>query len=93
MFINHKWKIVRCWSLTSNQANIHLKIITLNYSLVDKIYKYYVLNCIHLWLTFLKGKMMSDLADITDQLETWKEGKGVILHGHGDAFCSGGFYL
>ena len=33
---------------------------------------------------------MIDLANIVQELERWKEGKGVILHGNEDAFCSGG---
>ena len=32
---------------------------------------------------------MIDLANIVQELERWKEGKGVILHGNEDAFCSG----
>lgn len=32
---------------------------------------------------------MIDLADVVQDLEKWKEGKGVILRGNNDAFCSG----
>ena len=32
---------------------------------------------------------MIDLANIVQELVRWKEGKGVILHGNEDAFCSG----
>jgi ethylmalonyl-CoA/methylmalonyl-CoA decarboxylase len=34
--------------------------------------------------------MMLDLADIVSDLEAWEEGKGVIVHGAGGTFCSGG---
>ena len=33
---------------------------------------------------------MVQLSDIVDELEGWKDGRGVILRGSGDMFCSGG---
>lgn len=38
----------------------------------------------------MSGKMMVDFRDCVKELETWQEGKGVILHGAGKNFCSGG---
>lgn len=38
----------------------------------------------------LSGKMMLDLADIVSELEKWKSGKGILLHGACHTFCSGG---
>jgi len=35
--------------------------------------------------------MMVDLNEAVSSLETWKTGKGVILYGKGDMFCSGGY--
>ena len=32
---------------------------------------------------------MVDFAEVTDALQEWKEGKGVIVQGAGDTFCSG----
>ena len=37
----------------------------------------------------LTGYMMVKLAEIIDKLETWKEGKALILHGVNGTFCSG----
>lgn len=37
----------------------------------------------------MSGAMMVDLAKIVHELEQWKEGKGVVLRGNNDAFCSG----
>jgi ethylmalonyl-CoA/methylmalonyl-CoA decarboxylase len=34
---------------------------------------------------------MVDLSEVVSRLETWKTGKGVIVYGKGDAFCSGGY--
>ncbi len=36
------------------------------------------------------GKMMVDLEAIVEDLEKWSDGKGAILYGAGDIFCSGG---
>jgi len=36
------------------------------------------------------GKMMVDLNEVVNSLENWSTGKGVILYGKGDMFCSGG---
>lgn len=38
----------------------------------------------------LTGYMMVELKKIISELESWKNGKAVILRGHGDTFCSGG---
>nr|XP_045600339.1 ethylmalonyl-CoA decarboxylase-like [Procambarus clarkii]XP_045600340.1 ethylmalonyl-CoA decarboxylase-like [Procambarus clarkii] len=38
----------------------------------------------------LSGKMMVQLADIVEELDSWSLGKGVILQAQGDTFCSGG---
>lgn len=38
----------------------------------------------------ITGKMMVDLADAIDMLESWSVGKGLIVYGHGRTFCSGG---
>ncbi|XP_071486693.1 ethylmalonyl-CoA decarboxylase-like [Diadema antillarum] len=40
----------------------------------------------------MTGSMMVDLADIIKELEKWRRGKGLILHGNfeGSHFCSGG---
>ncbi|KAK3089096.1 hypothetical protein FSP39_000721 [Pinctada imbricata] len=38
----------------------------------------------------MSGKMMCDLADVVTELESWSSGKGVIVHGAGRTFCSGG---
>lgn len=35
------------------------------------------------------GTMMLELQDRVSQLENWKEGKGLIVHGAGGTFCSG----
>lgn len=37
----------------------------------------------------ISGKMMCDFLDIVDELYSWNEGKGVIIHGHKGFFCSG----
>ena len=36
------------------------------------------------------GTMMVELSDIIGDLEEWTDGKGVIVHGAGAMFCSGG---
>lgn len=36
------------------------------------------------------GCMMVELHHIVNELEEWKEGKGIILHSVGEMFCSGG---
>ena len=33
--------------------------------------------------------MMVQLADITDELNNWSAGKGFVLYGAGETFCSG----
>ncbi|KAK9889051.1 hypothetical protein WA026_004331 [Henosepilachna vigintioctopunctata] len=38
----------------------------------------------------MSGKMMIDLRNCIEELENWKEGKAVIIHGEGGNFCSGG---
>lgn len=38
----------------------------------------------------ISGSMMVQLADIVEKLENWHEGKGVLLRGAGNMFCSGG---
>ncbi|XP_045472109.1 ethylmalonyl-CoA decarboxylase-like [Harmonia axyridis] len=38
----------------------------------------------------ITGKMMVDLSNCIDKLETWTEGKAVIICGKGVNFCSGG---
>ena len=38
----------------------------------------------------LTGYMMVELKSIVCELESWKNGKAVILRGQGDTFCSGG---
>lgn len=38
----------------------------------------------------LSGYMMVRLAEAVDELEGWKAGKGLIVHGSGGYFCSGG---
>ncbi|KAL0269658.1 UNVERIFIED_CONTAM: hypothetical protein PYX00_007312 [Menopon gallinae] len=38
----------------------------------------------------MSGKMMVDLYDVVEELEKWKEGKGLILKGADGNFCSGG---
>ncbi|CAG0885987.1 unnamed protein product, partial [Cyprideis torosa] len=38
----------------------------------------------------LTGKMMVDFHDAVVELENWHQGKGLILYGEGDFFCSGG---
>lgn len=38
----------------------------------------------------ISGKMMVDLHDIVENLESWKTGKGIILKGSHGNFCSGG---
>ena len=37
----------------------------------------------------LTGSMMVKLAEIVDELESWKDGKALILHGVKGTFCSG----
>ena len=37
----------------------------------------------------LTGYMMVKLAEVVDQLEQWKNGKALILHGSEGSFCSG----
>ena len=34
---------------------------------------------------------MVDLSEAVSSLENWESGKGVILYGKGDIFCSGGY--
>ncbi|XP_064626571.1 ethylmalonyl-CoA decarboxylase-like [Lineus longissimus] len=36
------------------------------------------------------GSMMVDLADVVAELETWRDGKGLLVHGAGEFFTSGG---
>lgn len=38
----------------------------------------------------MSGKMMAELIDAIERLEEWKTGKGVLIHGAGVGFCSGG---
>ncbi|XP_060072268.1 ethylmalonyl-CoA decarboxylase-like [Ylistrum balloti] len=38
----------------------------------------------------LSGKMMLDFRNVVEELETWDDGKGVILTGSQRTFCSGG---
>lgn len=38
----------------------------------------------------LSGKMIVDLVEIISELEKWKSGKGLFLHGTSHTFCSGG---
>ncbi|XP_069127547.1 ethylmalonyl-CoA decarboxylase-like [Argopecten irradians] len=38
----------------------------------------------------LSGKMMLDFRNVVEDLETWNDGKGVILTGSSGTFCSGG---
>lgn len=38
---------------------------------------------------FISGSMMVELEDKISQLESWTDGKGLILHGSGGTFCSG----
>ncbi|CAL4182720.1 unnamed protein product [Meganyctiphanes norvegica] len=38
----------------------------------------------------LSGQMMVEFADIVEDLKLWESGKGLILRGSGDTFCSGG---
>lgn len=38
----------------------------------------------------LSGKMMVDMRDTVEELEQWKNGKGVLFYGAGGTFCSGG---
>ena len=40
--------------------------------------------------TLFSGKMMCDFYDIVKELEDWEHGKGVIVHGADNTFCSGG---
>lgn len=37
----------------------------------------------------ISGRMMCDMLDIIDELNSWNEGKGVIIYGHKGFFCSG----
>lgn len=37
----------------------------------------------------LSGRMISKLNECLNVLETWPQGKGVLLFGHGGTFCSG----
>lgn len=37
----------------------------------------------------ISAKMMCDFLDVIDELYLWSEGKGVIIYGHGQFFCSG----
>ncbi|CAE1255084.1 ECHDC1 [Acanthosepion pharaonis] len=37
----------------------------------------------------LSGKMIVDLVEIISELEKWKSGKGLFLHGTSHTFCSG----
>lgn len=37
----------------------------------------------------LTGYMMVKLAEVVDELEQWKHGKAVVLHGSEGSFCSG----
>ena len=36
------------------------------------------------------GKMMVDLENALDTIQSWESGKGVIVYGSGGTFCSGG---
>ncbi|KAJ9574050.1 hypothetical protein L9F63_008576 [Diploptera punctata] len=38
----------------------------------------------------ISGKMMVDLENAINALETWESGKGLIVYGNGQTFCSGG---
>lgn len=37
----------------------------------------------------ISAKMMCDFLDVIDELYLWEEGKGVIIYGHDNFFCSG----
>lgn len=37
----------------------------------------------------ISAKMMCDFLDVIDELYSWDEGKGVIIYGHNNFFCSG----
>jgi len=60
------------------------------------IYRCYESLCYHCQKDFknsfytVQGKMMVDLADAVDKLESWSTGKGLIIYGHEHNFCSGG---
>ena len=43
-----------------------------------------------LFIITFSGSMMGDLNDIIHELESWQEGKGIILKGECGTFCSGG---
>ncbi|XP_069693644.1 ethylmalonyl-CoA decarboxylase-like isoform X1 [Periplaneta americana] len=38
----------------------------------------------------VSGKMMVDFESAINTLENWSSGKGLIIYGHGNTFCSGG---
>lgn len=38
----------------------------------------------------MSGKMMVELCNAISELEKWKDGKGLLIHGAGLGFCSGG---
>ncbi|CAH1400307.1 unnamed protein product [Nezara viridula] len=38
----------------------------------------------------MSGKMMVQLCDAISELEKWKDGRGLLIHGAGLGFCSGG---
>lgn len=39
---------------------------------------------------FVIGKMMIDMENIVNDLQTWQNGKAVLVHGANNIFCSGG---
>lgn len=41
-------------------------------------------------LNALSGQMMVDMYAAVRELEGWRDGKGVLVHGRGPTFCSGG---
>ena len=41
-------------------------------------------------MNLFQGKMIVDLHNVVDELETWFSGKGVLLLTSGEMFCSGG---
>lgn len=41
----------------------------------------------------ISAKMMCDFLDVLDELYSWEEGKGVIIYGHNNFFCSGKLHI
>lgn len=63
-----------------------------NYQIIYRCYESLCYHCDDFTNSFytVQGKMMVELADAVDTLESWSTGKGLIIYGHEHNFCSGG---